>query len=865
MTTLIIFLACGLWAGYGLGSRNSPQTPASGFIPAFPLERSAVGLSRPGRAQNPFDKVGRRFAVLGYESGSFEAWAYPLKIIRNFSFSFLLGSSTVPVEGRDIVRWAHVEPAATSLTFAAQSFTVKAHFVTAVNEPGALILLEVDAVEPLTVVCSFLPVLQPMWPAGLGGQYAYWDSSLKAYLLSEPTRTNHGFLGSPAAQGISYTPAHMLSDVPNQFKIEVADPKAARGKFIPVVIAGGKGRREDVRAVYEKLAAEPEAVYRASLEHYRKLRERTLRIRTPSRDLDLALEWAKVAYDNLLVDNPDLGRGLVAGLGASGTSGRPGFGWFFGTDAYLNSLSLNSLGATETSRDALAFSQKWQRKDGKMAHELTQAAGYLDWWKDYPYGYIHGDTSPYYIVAIHDYFRHTGDKEFLKASWPSVVRAYTWCLGTDANGDGLMDNARAGLGALEFGSLTGIQTDVYLASVWAKACLAMEDLAATMGERRLSEAAHLDAQKALDAFDRHFWDAKNGQYSYGFTSDGRLVPEITPWSAVACFWELGPPGRRAETLARVASADLVSDWGVRMLSTRSPLYEPLNYNYGAAWPFLSGWASAALFRHGFVQAGYTTLLATARHTFDNSLGCVTELYSGAQNIWPAEAVSHQGFSTGGVVLPLVRGLFGLEGDAARRMVRFAPRFPANWANIRAQDFRVGGQVFAFAYERESSQLRVKVSSEARTDFRLEFAPLFGPGTRIISATHNTRPVVWDDEAGEARANLFVQPRVSVQLTGEDTVEITFEPVPEILPSDVVSRTGDVDRGLKVVKVEFLEPRLKIVLDGRTGETYGLGIFQGGQVASVEGGEFDRGLLKVRFPDGEPGAFVRREVLLVLKK
>ena len=54
---------------------------------------------------------------------------------------------------------------------------------------------------------------------------------------------------------------------------------------------------------------------------------------------------------------------------------------------------------------------------------------------------------------------------------------------------------------------------------------------------------------------------------------------------------------------RASSAELVADWGVRMLSTRSSLYEPLNYNYGAAWPFLSGWVSAALFGHGFVQAG----------------------------------------------------------------------------------------------------------------------------------------------------------------------------------------------------------------------------------------------------------------------
>src|SRR4030065_243066 len=66
--------------------------------------------------------------------------------------------------------------------------------------------------DPRTDVPGFLPVLQPMWPAGIGGQYAYWDDQLKAYLISEPTRKNNGFIRSPDAHGSYYTPAHMLFD-----------------------------------------------------------------------------------------------------------------------------------------------------------------------------------------------------------------------------------------------------------------------------------------------------------------------------------------------------------------------------------------------------------------------------------------------------------------------------------------------------------------------------------------------------------------------------------------------------------------------------------------------------------------------------
>jgi len=339
-----------------------------GLIQEFPLIHNNITLNRLAKPGTPFDKVGRRFAILGDESGSFEAWAYPLKLFRNFSFSFFVKESTRPIHASDIVRSISVSPEATILTYTYQSFTVKAIYVSSVDQPGASIFLKVDSSVPLTIVCGFLPVLQPMWPAGIGGQYAYWNNNLKAYILSEPTGKNHAIVGSPAASGISYTPAHMLSDTPSEFKIEIPDPKKTHNKYIPIYIAGGKGERASIQKTYEYFINNPEDLYLKTQEHYCKLRENTLRIKTPDKRLNLAFEWAKVAFDNLIVENPDLGKGLVAGLGASGTNGRPGFGWFFGGDAYINSFSINSYGDFNNVRDALAFTQKWQRSDGKMAH-----------------------------------------------------------------------------------------------------------------------------------------------------------------------------------------------------------------------------------------------------------------------------------------------------------------------------------------------------------------------------------------------------------------------------------------------------------------------------------------------------------------
>lgn len=836
-----------------------------GFIPAFPIERDEITLRRQAQPNTYFDKVGRRFAILGYESGTFEAWAYPLKIVRNFELSFLLRNSTRPIPAREIVRFIEVTPAATTLTYTHQSFTVRAIFVTSITEPGTVLLLDVEATEPVTIVASFLPVLQPMWPAGIGGQYAHWDGHLKAYLISEPTRMNHGLVGSPAAEGISYTPAHMLADAPNEFTIAVSDPALTKGKFIPIILAGGKGKREDIRKVYERIAADPGAVYAAARDYFRELRQNTLRLQSPLPKLNLALEWAKISLDNLRVDNPDLGRGLVAGLGPSGTGGRPGFGWFFGTDAYLNSLSLLSLGAFAAAREALAFTMPWQREDGKMAHELSQAAGYINWFKDYPYGYIHGDTTPFYIIAMQEYFQKSGDKEFLQKSWPSIVRAYEWCLRTDEDGDGLMDNRRAGLGALEFGSLTGIQTDIYLAAVWIRATSAMAGLAGVVGETRYVRRATANLEKALTAFESRFWDEESEHYAYAFNAEGQRVEELTPWSAVPLMWKIGSPDRAARALEKISASDLTTDWGVRILSSQSSLYEPLNYNYGAVWPFLTGYVALAHFEHNRPLQGFHLLMANAEHFFDNALGHSTELYSGALLVWPQEAVAHQGFSAGGLVLPLVRGLLGLEGDASARELVFEPFFPADWPEVRVENYRLGEERFNFTYKRQDGMLRLEIESRPGNSFSLVFSPAFASGTRIIAASLNGRPVEPEILSAELPAGPYFRLRIPpFSLSGQDTVEVAFEPTLEILPPRVESSVGDFDSGLKLIGIWREEKVLRLIVEGLAGKSYRLPLFHGEIVQEIQGGKLEGAELVIPFAGTETREFRRKEVVLGLK-
>jgi hypothetical protein len=832
-----------------------------GLIQEFRIQAGEMSLERLARPGTPFDKVGRKFAILGDESGSFEAWAYPLKILRDFEISFFLGSSTRPIKSRDIVRSITVSPEATILTYTFQSFTVRSVYITPINEPGAVILLDVDSTEPLTIVCGFLPVLEPMWPAGIGGQYAYWDNSVKAYVISESRGQNHGMIGSPAASGLSYTPAHMLSETPNEFQIKIPEPEKIRNSFIPIYMAGGPGNRKDILEVYSRLQNSPKKLYLRTLDHFRALDQNTLQIDTPDKNLNLAFRWAKVAFDNLIVDNPTLGKGLVAGLGASGTSGRPGFGWYFGGDAYINSMSLISYGEHQTVRDILAFTQKWQRDDGKMAHELSQAEGYVDWWNQYHYGYIHGDTTPYYIVAMYDYLKKTGDTAFIEESWESLKRAYEWCLDTDANGDGLMDNKKAGLGALEYGALTGIETDIYLAAVWTRAAYAMQHLAAAAGEEGLSQRADRNFQRAQQAFDEKFWDQDSGFYAYAFNSQGDRVREISPWNAVGLMWQLGAPERSLLSLERISSAELTTDWGIRSISENSRYFQPLNYNYGAVWPFLTSWVTTALYKHHLPLQGHNLLLATAQHTFDNTLGAITEVFSGILNVWPQEAVSHQGFSTAGVVLPLVRGLMGLEGDAIDKKLSYSPHFPGDWEKVIIENYKIGEAVFRIEYSRHKNRLSVSLQADNAEGFQMFFAPAFGIGTEVTAFRIDGRDVDFrTDSSGQT-----VQPWAEFPIEKNAlSIEVHFVPTLEILPVFPETRTGDRNSGLKILSLRKKGRTFRLSLEGLANKTYTIRALNLDLAGEILGAERKNGKLFLRMPEGPADFFVKHQVSIEVK-
>jgi hypothetical protein len=76
-------------------------------------------------------------------------------------------------------------------------FAVREKLVRAARRAGAIVSYEVDGAASLDIVVRFNPVLNLMWPGGMGGQEAAWNAAASGYLLSEPLHRYTALVSSP--------------------------------------------------------------------------------------------------------------------------------------------------------------------------------------------------------------------------------------------------------------------------------------------------------------------------------------------------------------------------------------------------------------------------------------------------------------------------------------------------------------------------------------------------------------------------------------------------------------------------------------------------------------------------------------------
>src|SRR5712664_1996952 len=829
-------------------------------LPATPQGERAhsLELSRPVRPWEFLCAVGTRAGLLGNEAGRMEAWVYPLKLLRDFRLQFHTEGRVLPAEA--LARTLITRPESSTIVYAGDTFSVRETFFVPVTEPGAIILLEVETEFPLEIEARFLRDFQLEWQGALGGTYSSWDRDQRAFFLGEETKKFAGFVGSPSAteERAEYQTNYSESAV-NSFRLGVTN-KGKDTKLI--VLAASLDGRPQAEATYKKLANGTEELLRASAEYYKKYLNKTVRVELPDAQIQQAYDWSRVSMVQGLVNNPFLGTGLVAGYRTSGESQRPGFAWFFGRDSFWTSLALDAAGDFSTTRTALQFISKYQRDDGKMPHEIAQAASFVPWFKDYPYGYASADATPLYIIAMNDYVTESGDVAFAKEKWDSIWKAYQFLRST-YDERGFPKNFGVGHGWVEGGPLLPVDSEFYHSGLGVEALRALSNLARLTGKDATATELAQSFQKQSAKLNDAFWLADKQRYAFALGTDGKPIDEPSVLATVPMWFGLPEQKNASAMITQLADFDHQTDWGMRIISNRSPKFSGGGYHYGSVWPLFTGWASVGEYRYHRPQPAYANLRANALLALGGSLGHVTEVLSGDYYQPLSTSSPHQIWSAAMVVSPLLRGMFGLAIDAKSGTLTFAPHAPAGWTRFTICNVRAGAAEMDLTYSKDAGAITLEVNCAGTAACPVEFEPSLSLSAEVLGAEMNGKPVPFHVAANEVDQHATVR----FEAHGKsNALKIRVRKDFHVSYDSSLPRLGSGSEGLRVLSQTWTPRRdaLTLELAGSAGAEYELAV-DPGQLTSVDGArpvhsESGVQAVRVRIPAGEPGTYAKTRVM-----
>lgn len=738
---------------------------------------------------------GRRSGIFGYPETGLEVWAYPVQILRSFAVHFRPEGTTSEMDGRTLLRRIVYSPEFITRIYAGPDFVIREKLFVPLNELGAIISYEIEGLRPINVIVDFVPVLDLMWPAAIGGQEALWDSSASAYVISEPTHRFTALIGSPEI--VAHDETRNFNRPPTgsthlAFTLHVEPHKTSR-----VIIAESKSE-QGVTALSRSLLTNENALEKSAVDHYFDLKNHALEIETPDAEVNRALAWSEMALDQAWVCNPDLGCGMVGGYGPSRKARRPQYDWFFAGDGMVAVRGLLAEGEYERARQELEFILKYQDpKTGMIWHELAQSAAALDW-KSYPYLYLHVDLSFEFVNTVAEYYSTTGDLDFLNSHWDSIQAAYRYCRSL-LEEDGLPHIPAEKRGEREQDLLSD---ELALSVNWLTASQSFATLAEATAHADSAQASRAIADKLGPAIVKRYWDAKQNSWITGYTRSG--LPLLMRGMGPISVLEQLPlsSAQRNSILGELASSNFQTDWGTRGNGSNAASYDPNSYASGSVWAFSTSAAATAFWKEHRPVTASSTWSALLPWTSLDSLGHIHETLAGDFFHEELESVPEQTWSSSGLLSSTVKGLLGLEIDGAQSRIAFAPHLLPIWDAITIKHVRAAKSELSISMVQSTTGSRLVIRNDG-PPLKFVFAPEIPFGAKLgmaklgsgaIAATLEQHP---QDSHAKIEFNLG---------HGSTSLTVDYSGGIAILPDLPHPELGDASHAIKIIST---------ILQGRT--------------------------------------------------
>jgi len=452
-------------------------------------------------------------------------------------------------------------------------------------------------------------------------------------------------------------------------------------------------------------------------------------IRTSNPELDNWFDRSFADVHMMTVGNPEVDYPYA---------GVPWFSTVFGRDGIITALEclwfnpriahgvLQYLATTQ----AQHVDSEAEAEPGKIVHETRH--GEMAALGEIPFRRYYGsvDSTPLFVMLAGEFYRRTGDIDFIHALWPHIELALSWIdVYGDQDGDGFVEyRRRSEKGLVQQGwkdsndsvfhadgtlaeapiALCEVQAYVYGAK------MAAAELAEAFGDQGRADLLHAQASTLKKNFEAKFWCDQLDVYVLALDRSKQPC-RVRTSNAGHCLYtriaEASHAGRVAATLLR---DDSFSGWGVRTVSSSEKRYNPISYHNGSVWPHDTAIFAAGLAQYGMTQEAADLFDALFEGSAYFEMNRLPELLCGLHRrsgegptLYPV-ACSPQAWSAGAAFM-LLKATLGLSIDCGKQEIRFhKPRLPKSATWLRIDGLAVGNSRADLLLARHGKRIAVEV-------------------------------------------------------------------------------------------------------------------------------------------------------------
>lgn len=801
-------------------SRQLRPTRMSRFLTA---PSSGLCLTRQHPRNDFFDLAGRRALIMGRENGGIdEIWNHPFRVLRDYEAGIIDGDSVAWLRNSPVT--IEVRPESFTRTYTLRGGTLREILFTSFDRAGGVVHYE--ASMPLRLFLRFRSDMRVMWPYDVGalgnlhvardqGMHAVHvrdSSGMYACVFGADRRPDSLLTGQFGRVEWSAAGLYGTQTAENQIASGATYTLAAGPEgSVSFAFAGTNEGYRIAVADYRYLLEHADEVYAGIAGHYKRLLARSVAITSPDTVFTSLFPWAIIGADRFVARTPGLGTGLLAGFstvnrgwdGAQRISGRPGYAWYFGRDAAWSGFAFDAYGDCASVRDQLELYQKFQDASGKIYHELSTS------------GVVHfdaSDSTPLYVILAGHYMRASGDAAFIARSWPHLKRAMDFLYATDTDGDGLIENTDVGHGWVEpGGSLFGVHSEFYLSVLWYEALRNAAAMATICGHEALGRQYTADAKNVRRIVDTAFWNTADEYYSYGKKKDGTYTTERTVFPSVGMLYQALDDARARPVLSRLAANEFTTSWGVRILTSLSPHFNPRSYQEGSVWPLMTGWTALGEYTYGNSAQAFAHVMNVLQIKKEWALGFVQEVMHGSV-YRPAGVCPHQCWSETNILHPVVEGMIGWKPDAPSSIATLTPRFPVDWDTVSVSNLRMGKTALTMTMKRSLKTTVYRIARSEGPSCTLHFAPEIPASMEVTDVNVNGRRVPFSRERVRG---IFKEPIV-LSLSQPIIVTLTHSGGVGMIPLVQQPVPGDSAAGVRLIATDSQDGTYLVTVEGKQG-------------------------------------------------